>query len=189
MTSVELCLDELRKRDKEKKCRYCDKKAIAKGVCPIHYRYLDYRNIDMDNVELCNKIISEKKEFRECLFCGNKHHSNGFCKPDYNFLYRNGLNPKDTNKCLEYLEQAYFNKKIKRENIKIRGCGILDKYYIIELFEEINSNINDRVYREGERLTVWEDEKCYRVVNNNMDFVPKDLAKVLFKLNFRPVEN
>ncbi|MGJ0846573.1 hypothetical protein ACR77J_07785 [Tissierella praeacuta] len=60
-----------------------------------------------------------------------------------------------------------------------------DSYYAIELAKEINSNCNDRIYRKGEMLIVWLDDKCYRVVNNNMDFIPFDkVNRILYKIKF-----
>lgn len=53
----------------------------------------------------------------------------------------------------------------------------MPKYYIIELTEDVDSNINDRVYYKNHRYMVWEDSTCYRVVNNDMDFIPFEIAK------------
>lgn len=49
-------------------------------------------------------------------------------------------------------------------------------YCVIELTENFKSNINDRDYSKGEMVMVWEDSNGFRVVNNNMDYIPCSIA-------------
>lgn len=60
----------------------------------------------------------------------------------------------------------------------------MDNFYVIELSEDFDSNINSRAYNKGERLVVFSDDKCYRVANNNMDFIPLNIAEGVYKIGF-----
>lgn len=63
----------------------------------------------------------------------------------------------------------------------------MNDFYVIELLEECDSNRNDRAYIKGERLIAWEDTNCYRIANNNCDFVPKEIVKRVYKVEFEEI--
>lgn len=63
----------------------------------------------------------------------------------------------------------------------------MNSFYVVQLLEDFNFNKNDRAYCKGERLIVFCDDTCYRVSNNNMDFIPFNIADRVYKIGFEEV--
>ena len=58
----------------------------------------------------------------------------------------------------------------------------IPEYCIIELIEDFNSSVNDRIYRKGERFMAYENVFWYRIVNTDCDGVAKECCKVVYRL-------
>jgi hypothetical protein len=64
----------------------------------------------------------------------------------------------------------------------------MESFYVIEVQEDFNAIRNDKKYVKGHRHIVWKDFNCYRIANNDMDFIPHSIAKEIYKIEFTKVD-
>lgn len=61
-------------------------------------------------------------------------------------------------------------------------------FYVIELIKDFSDRTNDKLYRKGRRLIVWQDvwNGCYWVANI-ADIIPESLARKIYKIEFKNI--
>ena len=65
----------------------------------------------------------------------------------------------------------------------------LPEYYIIELIEDVDYKINEKIHLKGERKLVYlaENFNFYIVANSEMEIIPIKAAKIIYELELKEV--
>ncbi len=62
------------------------------------------------------------------------------------------------------------------------------KFVVIELLEDVNSQINSFAYRKGEIKIVYIALDNYIIANSEMEIILKESAKVIANVEFKDVD-
>lgn len=64
----------------------------------------------------------------------------------------------------------------------------MKKFYVAQLLKDFDYPVNMKTYKRGRRFIVWEFNDNYVISGSNMEYLDKNVCKVIYKVKFEKVE-